>query len=244
VYVNDVLARHGCTHLLTTNELDSNMQAATTPALHAVVKICIQRKVLESGRPTPWSHHKAAAAQLCFGSRHLHCRKGHMDSTQLQDLDDTATKKMFAKPMCKHLYIMDCLVRGLGAKRVRSDVIVDGLPRKEAFTPECRKELYFDNLKRADTGGGFPQYYRFANEYHSIASQVLPGGLGAMHAPVFSPALDRQAERYAPTAVPFVDMLLLRFPHRLQPLPQVRQTVESSPVQQRPNSVGHGIHVE
>ena len=195
VYVNDVLARHGCTHLLTTNELDSNMQAATTPALHAVVKILIQRRVLESGRPTPWSHHKAAAARLCFGTAHLHCRKGHMDSTQLQDLDDTATKKVFGNPSCKHIYVMDCLVRGLGGKRARSDVIVDGLPQIEAFIPVGRKELYFDQLKRADTSGDIRQYYRFANEYHSIASQVLPGGLGAMHAAVFSPVLDKQAKR-------------------------------------------------
>ena len=55
VEVNDTHPRHGCNHTLTTNSFDSEMQEHTTPALHACLKVFIQRTVFKARTSVAWS---------------------------------------------------------------------------------------------------------------------------------------------------------------------------------------------
>ena len=199
--VNDTHPRHGCNHTLTTNSFDSEMQEHTTPALHAALKVFIQRTVLKARTSVAWSSMQEDAVNMCKTSCHLHCRKGHAPVDLFINAADAKTlKKYLQQPSCKHGATIGSFLGSLSAVDTRRAIITGGLPQRECWPDVSEKfadKPYFQNLEVGPAHRkGSPQHYRFRDMHSNIASQVLTGGEMTMHASVFAPDLDRQAERY------------------------------------------------
>ena len=201
IEVNDTHPRHGCNHTLTTNCFDSHLQEHTTPALHATLKVFIQRTVLASQGKVSWSSMHDDAVKKCQTSSHLHCLKGHAEHDLFVNASDLKTlNKYLSQPSCKHTATIGSFLRGLPAEDPRRSIVTEGMPPRE-FWPEAGEKFtsqkYYQNLEEGPSHTDkSPQYFRFANVYSTIASQVLTAGDSPMHARVFAPCLDRQAERY------------------------------------------------
>ena len=201
VEVNDTHHRHGCNHTITTNSFDSEMQEHTTPALHACLKVFIQRTVFKARTSVAWSSMQEDAVNMCKASCHLHCRKGHAPMDLFIDAPDAKTlKKYLSQPSCKHAATIGSFLGSLSAVDTRRAIITAGFPQREYWPDYGDKvvhQAYFRNLEVGPAHTEVaPQYYRFLDLYSNIASQVLTGGERTMHASVFAPELDRQAERY------------------------------------------------
>ena len=201
IEVNDTSARHGCNHTLTTNSFDSQMQANTTRALHASVKVFIQRTVLAAKTSVAWSSMEEDAVNHCKKSCHLHCLKGHAArDVLLTALDDKMLKKKMSQPSCKHAATIWSFLGGLSADDPRREIVIEGMPERE-FWPlggvKVTHYPYYDDLEvgPAHTKAQ-PQYYRFRDVNVNIASQLLTSGERVMNVSMFAPELDRQAERY------------------------------------------------
>ena len=71
-----------------------------------------------------------------------------------------------------------------------------GVPDREIWSlVSARKEQYHKNLEHASDIPANGLYYRFVDKYHSIATQLLDGGLNQMHPGNFSILVNKQAER-------------------------------------------------
>ena len=196
VWVNDVHARHGCNHTLTTNGLDGNLQMSTTPSLHAALKTFIQRFLLDASRAQPWSAMKEKAEQKVFSGTHLHCTKGHMKRDLLLSHGGNQ-KKYLAQPTCKHMHIINSLLQSMSPHDSRASIVRSGVPDREIWSlVSARKEQYHKNLEHASDIPADGLYYRFVDKYHSIATQLLDGGVNQMHPGNFSILVNKQAERY------------------------------------------------
>ena len=196
VWVNDVHARHGCNHTLTTNGLDGNMGTSTTPSLHAVLKTFIQRFLFDASRALPWSAMKEKAESYVFRRTYLHCTKGHMAPNLLLSHGEHQ-KKYLAQPTCKHMHILNSFLDSMSPDDCRAFIVRSGVPVRETWSlGSQRREPYHKNLERASCDIGDVLYYRFVDRYHSIATQLLDGGLNKMHPGNFSVLVNKQAERY------------------------------------------------
>lgn len=196
VWVNDVHARHGCNHTLTTNGMDGNLKVSTTPSLHAVLKTFIQRFLYDASGPQPWSAMKEIAEKKIFGGTHLHCTKGHMKPDLLLSHGDNH-KKYLAQPTCKHMHIIKSFLESMSPDDCRASIVHSGVPDRETWSlGTARSEKYHKNLELASDTAKDGLYYRFVDKYHSIATQLLDGGLNPMHPGNFSTLVNKQAERY------------------------------------------------
>ena len=78
----------------------------------------------------------------------------------------------------------------------RAFIVRSGVPARETWSlGSQRSEPYHKNLERASCDTGDVLYYRFVDRYHSIATQLLDGGLNKMHPGNFSVLVNKQAER-------------------------------------------------
>lgn len=216
IEVNDVDARHGCNHTLATNQRDSSMRTTTTPSLHAVLKVFIQRSIYCAGRPLPWSFIKEHAEIMCYKTKHLYCEKGHMKASLVLGGSGAPGKKLLSEPSCKHRHVLAALIKSAGMNSSRADTIRSGTPPTETWTATGLLPPYYHNLEHDPAPGGNPRYIRFQNKYHSIASQVLDGGLHSMHAHNFFVIINKQAERCV-TVCPGPRLIARNPPRRLAP---------------------------
>ena len=202
VLANDVHPRHGCNHTFACCSLDGNLARATTPSLHAVLKIFIQRFLYDANRAQPWSAMKEKAEEVVRAGMHLHCNKCHM-KTNLPPMSPAKMKKVLAQPTCKHTHVMTAFLNGMAPHDGRAAVVRSGFPEREVCPLGAqRPQNYHENLERAPSGDGAIIFYRYVDRYYSIASQLLDGGLCEMHPGNFSVTVNKQAERYCNSKQP------------------------------------------
>jgi hypothetical protein len=202
VWVNDVHARHGCNHTLTTSGLDENMGTSTTPSLHTVLETFIQRFLFDASRALPWSAMKEKAERHVFSRTYLHCTKGHMAPDLLLS-HSQHQKKYLAQPTCKHVHIINSFLDSMSHDDCRAFIVRSGVPVRETWSlGSQRSEPYHKNLERAPCDIGDVTCFHFVDRHHSIVTQLLDGGLNKMHPGNFSVLVNKQAERCGCSLLP------------------------------------------
>ena len=69
----------------------------------------------------------------------------------------------------------------------RASIVRSGVPDREIWSlVSARKEQHHKNLERASDTTADGLCYRFVDKHHSIATQLLDGGLNQMHPGNFS----------------------------------------------------------
>ena len=181
VEVNDTHPRHGSNHTLTTNCFDSEMQEHTTPALHASLKVFMQRTVLKAKTSVAWSSMQEDAVNTCMAACHLHCRKGHTPTDLFIKAPDRKTlQKYLSQPPCKHAATLSSFMGSLSTGDTRRAIVTDGFPQREhwpAVGERVMDQPYYRNLEAGSAHTkSAPQCHRFRDVHSNISSQVLTGG--------------------------------------------------------------------
>jgi len=95
------------------------------------------------------------------------------------------------------MHIIKSFLESMSPDDCRAAMVHSGVPDRETWSlGSGRSEKYHENLELASDTSKDGSYYRFVDKYHSIATQLLDGGLNPMHPGNFSTLVNKQAERY------------------------------------------------
>jgi hypothetical protein len=125
------------------------MQEHTTPALHASLKVFMQRTVLKAKTSVAWSSMQEDAVNTCMAACHLHCRKGHAPTDLFIKAPDRKTlQKYLSQPPCKHAATLGSFMGSLSTGDTRRAIVTDGFPQRGCWPAVGESAMQF----RSGTG--------------------------------------------------------------------------------------------